>query len=146
LNSDRPVVDKVQEIRGVLHMIVINPRPLTRQRWLGEAVAGGGPERAGAQRQRQGGLFGSRPGRPRAARPHPPRLMAGRELDISHDFLAGALAEDARSETRQTWLGLVLAAGMIALLASGYGLPLLGLAFCLAPVVGIGMEIFGAKD
>ncbi len=91
-----------------------------------------------APRQRASGVVAPR----RRGPQRPPRG----ELNLAHDFVAGALAEDARSETRQTWLGLLLAAGMIALFASGHGLNALALAFCLAPLVGIGLEIFGSEE
>lgn len=113
-------------------MFVISSRPFRRQRWRGVTGFDSGPEWAGAR----GGA---------AARRRTP-LPAGGELDLEHDFVAGALAEDARSEGRQTWLGLVLAAGFLALLASGQGLNALALAFCLAPLVGIGLEIFSSGE
>lgn len=76
-------------------------------------------------------------GRLYAAVPIQPR----RNLPLDREFVALALAEDARSESRQGWVGLGLAAGMIALFLSGAGIPMLAVAFCLAPVIGIGLEL-----
>lgn len=74
------------------------------------------------------------------------RPAAPREIPLERDLVALLLAEDARSRPRELWLGLGLAAATVALFASGAGIPLLAAAFCLAPVIGIGLEIFGGKD
>ena len=76
-----------------------------------------------------------------AARPSAPR-----EIPLERDLVALLLAEDARSKPRELWLGLGFAAATVALFASGAGIPLLAAAFCLAPFVGIGLEIFGSDD
>ncbi len=63
-------------------------------------------------------------------------------IPLEHDFLAAALAQDEKSRQRELWLGLVMAAVVIALVLSGWGITLLAIMFCLAPLVGIGLEIF----
>ena len=70
------------------------------------------------------------------------RGSAPGEIPPEHDLVAGLLAEDARSARRELWLGLQLAAAAAALVAAGVGIPLLALAFTIAPLIGVGMEIF----
>jgi hypothetical protein len=70
------------------------------------------------------------------------RPSAPREIPVERDIVALMLAEDARSKPRELWLGLALATATVALFASGAGVPVLAVAFCLAPVIGIGLEIF----
>lgn len=74
------------------------------------------------------------------------RPSAPRELPPGRDIVALLLAEDARSKPRELWLGLGLAAATIAIFASGAGIPLLAAGFCLAPFIGIGLEIFAPSE
>ncbi len=74
------------------------------------------------------------------------RPSAPREIPLDRDLVAMLLAEDARGQRREVWLGLALAAATVALFASGAGIPILAAAFCVAPVIGIGLEIFAPSD
>lgn len=93
----------------------------------------------GNRRQRWAGPFPGEPG----FTPHP---SAPRQLPLERDLVALMLLEDARSTPRELWLGLGLAAATVALFTSGAGIPLLAVAFCLAPAVGIGLEIFAPSE
>jgi len=75
--------------------------------------------------------------------PHP---SAPRELPVQRDLVPMLLAEDARSQDRELWLGVGLAVAALGLIASGAGIPLIALGFCLAPVIGIGLEVFAPGD
>lgn len=131
-------MDEAQDNDGVEYMNVIGSRPVARQRWQGETVLEHRPELVG---------FAHRPGHGGGG-PRPDALPAHSfgELNLAHDFVAGALAEDARGEGRELWLGLLLACGVVALFVSGQGINTLAVLFCLAPLVGIGLEIFGSKE
>ena len=124
----RPLVgdQRVTDVGGLGDMNVTR-----RHRWDAGTKAFGWPD-----------LAFDVPAKPRNSAPLP---VGYRNLALEYDFVAGALAEDARSEGRQLWLGVALAGGFIALLASGWGIPALAVAFTLAPVVGIGMEIFSRE-
>ncbi len=74
------------------------------------------------------------------------RPSAPRELPPSNDLVKLLFAEDARSQQREIWLGLAWATVTVGLFASGAGIPVLATAFCLAPAVGIGLEIFAPSD
>ncbi len=105
---------------------------MKRERWDASQAGIGWPD-----------LAFETPARARASAPLP---QGYGNLELERDFVAGALAEDARSEGRQLWLGLGLAGGAIILFASGLGIPALAVAFTLAPLVGIGMEIFSKQE
>ena len=74
------------------------------------------------------------------------RPSAPREIPLERNLVALLLAEDERSKPRELWLGMGLAAAMLVLVASGAGIPLLAAGFCLAPVIGIGLEILAAAS
>jgi hypothetical protein len=60
------------------------------------------------------------------------------------DPIRAALAADARHAPREAWLGLLLAAAMVGLVVQGWLWPLLALAFCAAPLMGILLESWDA--
>ncbi len=99
-----------------------------RFRWT---PAEGGPAEYGMGAAHHGG------GRMRAEKSNIP---------LERDFLAGALARDAESRGRELWLGLALAACVIALVVSGLAVPALAILFCAAPLVGIWLEIFSPRE
>jgi hypothetical protein len=57
------------------------------------------------------------------------------------DPIALVLAADRKHASREAWLGLVLASGMVALLVQGWLIPALGVAHVLAPVIALALVL-----
>jgi hypothetical protein len=66
-------------------------------------------------------------------------------IPLQHDVLAGLLAEDARNSRREWRLGVIAAGCWCAALFTGVAIPALAVAFTLAPVVALAMELL-ARD
>lgn len=60
------------------------------------------------------------------------------------DPIRAALAADARHAPREAWLGLALATLVVLLVVEGWLWPMLAIAFCAAPVIGILLESWDA--
>lgn len=66
-------------------------------------------------------------------------------IPLQHDVLAGLLAEDARNSRREWRLGIIAAGCWCAALFTGVAIPALAVAFTLAPVVALALELL-ARD